>query len=200
MSKTCKSLLKWLFDKLFAKNQFWQKNFNSLNCMRLNFYLDCEEHIFDRISRNTYPNWMGLVSLWSRSKNLSYELKLIFSSFCRNFIDRAQIWGCPTHVHQIHSLRNHESHQDVKPSSYITHLHTQAFRKISQVVIFKLSSCDSSPPPKPVTGESSNVHKMSYTHPNLIPLVAMGSRRQEEEMKKDPFWDFQVNRLWRFNF
>ena len=68
-----------------------------------------------------------------------------------------------------------------------THLHTQAFRKISQVVIFKLSSCDSSPPLEPVTGESSNDHKMSYTHPNSIPLVAMGSRRQDEVMRKDPF-------------
>jgi hypothetical protein len=83
--------------------------------------------------------------------------------------------------------RNHESHQDVIPSLYLTHLHTQAFRKISQVVIFKLSSCDSSPPLEPVTGESSNDHKMSYTQPNLIPSVAMGSRRREEEMKKTHF-------------
>jgi len=28
---------------------------------------------------------------------------------------------------------------------------------------------------------------MSYTHPNLIPSIAMGSRRKEEEMRKDPF-------------
>ena len=47
-------------------------------------------------------------------------------------------------------------------------MHTQAFRKISQLVIFKLSSCDLSPPLEPLTSESSNVHKMSYTHPNLI--------------------------------
>ena len=66
-------------------------------------------------------------------------------------------------------------------------MNTQAFRKISQLVIFKLSSCDSSPPLEPVTGVSSNVHKMSYTHPNLIPLVDMGYKRQEEEMRKDPF-------------
>jgi hypothetical protein len=66
------------------------------------------------------------------------------------------------------SSSNHETHQDVIQNSYLTHLHTQAFRKFSQVVIFKLSSCDSSPPLKPVTGESSNDHRMSYTHPNLI--------------------------------
>ena len=66
-------------------------------------------------------------------------------------------------------------------------LHTQALIKISQVVIFRLSSCDSSPPIEPVTGESSNNHKMSYNHPNLIPSVAMGSRRRDEEMRKDPF-------------
>ena len=69
--------------------------------MRLIFHLDCEELIFDRISRSTYPNQMGLISLWSRSENLSYELKLIFSSFWWNFIDRAWIWGCLGHVHQI---------------------------------------------------------------------------------------------------
>ena len=66
-------------------------------------------------------------------------------------------------------------------------MHTQAFRKISQLVIFKLSSCDLSPPLKPVTSESSELRKMSYTHPNSILLVAMGSRRQEEEMRKDTF-------------
>jgi hypothetical protein len=78
---------------------------------------------------------------------------------------------------KINSLRNHETHQDVIPSSYLTHLHTQSFKKISQVVIFKLSSCDSSPPLEPLTGESSNDHKMHYTHPNLIMSVAMGSKR-----------------------
>ena len=88
---------------------------------------------------------------------------------------------------KFNSPSNNESHQDVIPSSYLTHLHTKAFRKISQVVIFKLSSFDSSPPLEPVTGESSNVDKMSYTHPNLIPLATMDSRRQEEEMRKDPF-------------
>ena len=66
-------------------------------------------------------------------------------------------------------------------------MNTQAFRKISQLVNFKLSSCDLSPPFKPVAGGSSKVRKMSYTHPNLISSVAMGSRRQEEEMRKDPF-------------
>ena len=76
------------------------------------------------------------------------------------------------------SSSNNETHRDVIPSSYLTHLHTQAFRKFSQVVIVKLSSCDSSPPLESVTGESSNDHRMSYTHPNLIPSVAMGSRRK----------------------
>ena len=69
---------------------------------------------------------------------------------------------------KLNSSRNHESHWDVIPSSYLTHFHTQAFRNISQVVIFKLSSCDSSPPLESVIGESSNDHRMSYTHPNLI--------------------------------
>ena len=79
-------------------------------------------------------------------------------------------------------------------------MHTQDFRKISQLVNFKLSSCDLSPPLKPVAGGSSNVGKMSYTHPKLIPSVAMGSRRQEENISKDPFWDFRFDWLWPFNF
>ena len=85
------------------------------------------------------------------------------------------------------SSSNHERHRDVIPSAYLTHFHTQALRKISQVVILKLSSYDSSPPLEPVTGESSKDHKMSYTHPNSILSIAMDSRRQEEVMRKDPF-------------
>ena len=34
----------------------------------------------------------------------------------------------------------------------------------------------------------------------MIPLVVMGSMRKEEEMIKDPFWYFRVDRLWPFNF
>lgn len=168
--------------------------------MRLIFHLDCEERIFNWISRNTYPNWMGLVSLWSRNENLSYELKLIVSSFV----------AISTTVHgfevvqpmfiKFNNSSKHESHQDVIPSSYLTHFHTQDFRKISQLVIFKLSSCDSSPHLEPIIGESSNMHKMSYTHPNLIMLVSMGSRRREEEMRKYPFWYFSDDQLWPLNF
>jgi hypothetical protein len=66
-------------------------------------------------------------------------------------------------------------------------MHIQAFRKISPLVIFKLSSCDSSPPLILAVGGSSKVPKMSYTHPNLIPSVAMSSMRQEEEMGTNPF-------------
>ena len=98
------------------------------------------------------------------------------------------------------SSRNYESHQDWISSSWIIHMHTQAFRNISQLVIFKLSSCDLSPPLEPVTCESLKLHKMSYTHPNSIPSVCMGSRRQEEDIRKHPFWDFRADRLWPFNF
>ena len=66
-------------------------------------------------------------------------------------------------------------------------MHTQGFEKISQLVNFELFSCDLSPPLKPVVGGFSKDRKMSYTHPNSIPSVDMGSRRQEEEMSKDPF-------------
>ena len=75
--------------------------FHSSNLMRLTFHRDCEKLIFDWNSWNTSLNQMGLVSLWSRSKILSYELKLIFSSFGRIFIVRAWIFGCSAHVNQV---------------------------------------------------------------------------------------------------
>ena len=89
------------FLHTFMHKTIFDKFFHSSSYMRLTFHLDCEELIFDRISRNTYLNWMGLVSLWSRSENISYELKLIFSSFGRTFIVRAWICGCSAYVHQV---------------------------------------------------------------------------------------------------
>ena len=85
------------------------------------------------------------------------------------------------------SLRNFEPYQDWNTSTSVTHMHTQSFRKISQLVNFKLSSCDLSPPLKPVTRGSSKGRKMIYTNPNLIPLVSMAYRRQEEYMGKNLF-------------
>ena len=66
-------------------------------------------------------------------------------------------------------------------------MNTQDFRNISQLVIFRLSSCDLSAPLKHVTGGSLKVRKMSYTHQNSILPVAMGSLRKEEEMGRIPF-------------
>ena len=63
VSETCKSLLKWIFDKLSCEKPVLTNFFNSTSYMRLIFHLDCEKLIFDRISRNTYLNRMGLVSL-----------------------------------------------------------------------------------------------------------------------------------------
>ena len=98
------------------------------------------------------------------------------------------------------SSSNSESHRDGISSSWLTHMNTQAFRNISQLVIFKLSSCDLSPPLEPISSGSSKVHRMSYTHPNFILSVDMGSRRKEEEMRKEKFWYCWVDRLWPFNF
>ena len=72
-------------------------------------------------------------------------------------------------------------------------MNTQTFKKIPQLVIFKLSSCDLSPPLKLAVGGSSKVHKMSYTHPNLIPSVAMGYKKKEEEMGKTHFYILSVS-------
>ena len=44
-------------------------------------------------------------------------------------------------------------------------------------------------------GRSSNVDKMSSTHLNLIPSVAISSMRQKEELGKNPFLDFWDDRL-----
>ena len=101
VSKTWKSLLKWLFDKLFCVKpvltnfsqfiELHETNFSSW-LWRTHFRLNLKKYLSEL---------NGTIALWSRSENLSYELKLIFSSFCRNFIDRAWIWGCSAHVHQI---------------------------------------------------------------------------------------------------
>jgi hypothetical protein len=66
-------------------------------------------------------------------------------------------------------------------------MHIKAFRKISSLVIFKLSSCASSPPLKLAVSGSLKVHKMSYAHPNSIMLVSMKSTKQDEGMGKNPF-------------
>jgi hypothetical protein len=74
---------------------------------------------------------------------------------------------------KFESLRTSKSHQDWESSTWLIQMHIKAFRMISSVVIFKLSSCDPSPPVRRAVGGSSKVHKMSYTHPNSIPSVAM---------------------------
>jgi hypothetical protein len=96
---------------------------------------------------------------------------------------------------KFESLSNYDLCQDCKSSSRLIHMHTQAFGKISQLVIFELFPCDLSPPLKLVVGGISKDHKMSYTHPNSSLSVAMSSRRQEEEMRKDHFLHFWVDRL-----
>ena len=73
-------------------------------------------------------------------------------------------------------------------------MHVQAFGNISSLVIFRLSSCDPSPPLRLVVGGSSKVHKMSYTNPNSILAVPMSSMRQEEEMGKNQFEIFGSTR------
>ena len=118
--------------------------------------------------------------------SLFFWVLVAFSSFVHGFEAVQPMFT------KIDILRNYESHQDWISSSWLTHMNTQAFRKISQLVIFRLSSCDLSPPLKPIVGGSSKVHKMSYTHPNSIPSVAMGYRRQEEEIWKNHFEIFRT--------
>ena len=101
---------------------------------------------------------------------------------------------------KFESLSTFESHQDWESSTWIIKMHIQDFGNISSLVIFRLSSCDSSPPLRLVVGGSSKVHKMSYTHPNSILSISMSYMRQEEEVGKNPFWYFWVDWPWPFNF
>ena len=145
--------------------------------MRQNFHRGLRKLIFNRISWNTSPNRMGLVSSWSRSKILSYEVKLIFLVFGRIFIVRAWFLDVQPMFNKFESLSTSESHQDWESSTWIIQMYIQAFRKISSLVICRLSSCDSSPPLRLVVGGSLKVHKTSYTHLNSISLVSVSSMR-----------------------
>ena len=90
---------------------------------------------------------------------------------------------------------NAESHEDRESSSYLIKMHIQVSKEFSTLVIFRLSSCDLSPPLKLAIGGSLKVHKMSYTHPNSIPSVFMSYMRKREEMRKNLFWYFWVDWL-----
>ena len=109
------------FLHTFTRKTIFYKLFYSSSYMRLTFYLDCEEFIFDRISWNNYLNRMGLVSLWSRSENISYELKLIFSNFGHIFIVRAWISGYSAHVHHVWQFEKLwiTSRWDIKFMTYV---------------------------------------------------------------------------------
>ena len=168
--------------------------------MRLTFHYDCEKLIFDRISWNRSTNQIRLASLWSRSKILSYQVKLVFSVFGRVFIVCAWFLAVQPLLNKFESLSTCESHQNWESSTWLTQMHIQSFRKISSLVSLRLSFCDPSPPLKLIVGGSSKVNKKCYTHPNSIPSVSMSSMSQKEEMGKNPFWYFWTNRLWPFNF
>ena len=168
--------------------------------MRLTFHHGLWKLIFDEYQEMHLRMEWDLFHCDLEVKSFHMNSSLIFQVLVA-FSLSVHVFEVVQHMFtKFDSLSNYESHRDWISSSWLIHMHTQDFRKISQLVIFKLSSCDLSPPLKPTVGGSSKVHKMSYTHPNLIPSVAMGSRRQYKEMKKYPFWYFQVDRLWLFNF
>ena len=153
--------------------------------MRLTFHRDCEKFIFNRISWNTSLNRMGLVSLWSRSKILSYELKLIFSSFGQIFIVCAWIFA---HVHKVWEFEKLwitlglEIKYMTYPYAYSSFQKDFLTCNFQAIFLWPFTS--------PQVGSWWKVHKMSYTHPNLIMSVSRGSMWHEEEMGKNPFWYF----------
>jgi hypothetical protein len=80
-------------------------------------------------------------------------------------------------------------------STKLIKMHNQDSRKFSSLVIFKLSSCDSSPSLTLADDGSLKVDKMSSTHPNPIFPVSMSSMSQREYMRENPFLYFWFYRL-----
>ena len=93
--------------------------FHSSNLMRLTFHRDCEKLIFDQNSWITHPNRMGFVSLWSISKILSYEVKLVFLVFGWIFIFRAWFLAIHPMTNKFECLRIFKSHQDWESSTWL---------------------------------------------------------------------------------
>ena len=105
--------------------------FHPSNLMRLIFHRDCEKLIFDQISWNTHPNRMGLVSLWSRSKILSYELSWFFWDLVECSLSVNGFLVVQPMFSKFESLSNYESHHDWKSSIWLIHMHTRDFGNIS---------------------------------------------------------------------
>ena len=69
------------------------------------FIMDCKKLIFNRISWNTYQNWMRHAYSWSKIKILSYEVIFNFSVFGRIFIAHAWFWMF-NHFCQVFEFKN----------------------------------------------------------------------------------------------
>ena len=154
---------KYFFTKLHA--------FSFIEPHETNFFItDCKKLIFNRISWNTSQNRMGLVSSWSRMKILSYEVKFIFLVFGWIFIACAWFWLFNPffQICEFKHFLNLGSHEDQESSTWLIKMHIQSFGKFSSLVIFKISSCDSSPSLITNRDKSLKVDKMISTHPNPI--------------------------------
>ena len=103
-------------------------------------------------------------------------------------------------VCEFKHLLNSDSHEKMKSSRKILKIHNQDFRNFSSLLIFKLSSCDSSNSLITYNGESSKVYKMSSIALNSILSDFQSSMSQREHMIKKPFWYFWFDQLWPFNF
>ena len=91
---------------------------------------------------------------------------------------------------KFESLSNYDLQQECKSSSRLIHMHTQAFKKISQLVNFKLFPCDLSPPLMLVVGGFSKDRKMSYTHSNFDFVSFYGFQEARERDEKRPILIF----------
>ena len=133
----------------FAKMAFWQTFLIFLNCMRLIFYLDCEEHILIESQRILIRFEWDLFHCDLEAKISHMNSSWFFRVFDEISSTVHGFEAVQPMFTKFDSSSNNKTHQDVITSSYLTYLNTQAFRKFLQVVIFKLSSCDSSPPLEP---------------------------------------------------
>ena len=121
----------------------------SQNFKKISFIIHpgLKKHIFIWISWNTSQNQLKHVSSWSYMKILSYQamfISLVFWSKCH----RPRMILVAYTVCQVCEFKhflNSNLHEKWQSSRRHLNIHIQASKKFSTLLIFRISSCDSSP-------------------------------------------------------
>ena len=127
---------------------------------------------------------------------------LIFLVFGRIFIAHAWFWLF-NHFDKFKNLSTSSNINHIRIGNQIQNLSKCTINLLENFHHLLLSSyllVTLHLPWSLAVGGSSNVDKMSSTHPNPIPSVAMSSMFRGKDMRKTPFWYFWFDRLWPFNF